>query len=282
MSLAGEMGLDAERLSRRTTFLLDRAGAHLEQSGPRRLLHVACAGNLLRDAAASALLLDDSAMARKLLVQAGEHWADIGVFAGYALLAMGSPQAWWTDRRHKLETVFEELTRATRSTSERPPERRADREPMLEGSVGSTRQLLNLYQSIRPHSDRDSFAAEVSAVARERLLEATTAQVGATEVPLKAYLHLFDAAVHGDVDGAARDTLHGLVLRRVELLNAARADEYHWRMGLAPAALVDFDILALMIASMDARETVAEFEEPFAGRDNAIRAPMIAARALRP
>ena len=282
MALAEDMGLDTERLARRMAFLRDRAAAHLEQPGQRRMLNVACAGSLLRDAAATALLLDQAGMARGLLVEAGEHWADIGIFAGYALLAMGNPGEWWTDRRYQLEAVFEELTQATRPETESRRERHRDGPPMLEGSVGSIRQLLHLYQSVRPHSDRDAFASEVSKLVWTRLAEATTAQVGATEAPLQAYLHLFEAAVHGDFDATARDTMQGLVLRRSEQLKAAQADEYHWRMGLAPAALVDFDILALVTASMDARDTVAEFETPFAGRDSAVRAPLIAAQAMRP
>lgn len=280
MALASEIGLDEERLHRRIGFLRDRARVHLEQSGARRDMSIACAGNLLRDAAATALLVQKYTEARELLVQAGRSWESVGLFSGYWLLTMGQSQAWWSDRREELESVGAELSKAARPQAERSNPKRRER-PMMEGSAGSTRQLLHLYQSLRPHMDKDPLAFSVAGMARERLSEQSTAQMGSTEVPVRSYVHLLDAAVHGDFDFAARDTLYSMVLRRTEQLEAARADTHHWRLGLAPAALVDFDLMALATASADARDTVSELAEHFSGRNSAVSLPLIAARGLR-
>lgn len=282
MALGGELGLDEQRLGRRVGFLRDRAKAHLELGGARREMRIACAGSLLRDAAATAILLEDYAQARKLLVQAGEYWTSIGLFSGYALMSMGQSKAWWSDRREELSTIGEELADAARPQAERSRSDRRERPPMMAGSAGSTRQLLDLFQSIRSHADKDPDAASVMGMARERLSEQSTAQVGSTESPVRSYVHLLDASALGDFDAAARDTLTGIVLRRVEQLEAARADKHHWRLALAPAALVDFDLMAVATASADARNTVAEVAEHFAGRNRAVSLPLIAARGLRP
>lgn len=282
MALGSELGLDEERLNRRVGFLRDRAKAHLEQSEERRVMNIACAGSLFRDAAATAILLEEYGQARKLLIQAGELWTRIGLFSGYALLSLGQQQAWWSNRRGELETVREELADAARPQPENPWPRRREQAPMMAGSAGSTRQLLHLYQSLRPHVDEDPVARSVIAMAHERLSEQSTAQVGSTEAPVRSYVHLLDAAVHGDFDAAAHDTLSGMVLRRVEQLGAARADEHHWRLALAPAALVDFDLMALATASADARNTVSEVAEHFRSRNRAVSLPLIAARGLRP
>lgn len=282
MALAEQLGLDEARVRRRIGFLEDRVSAHLSADGPFDPMRVACAGGLLRDAAASAMLLQEYDRARELLAYAGEAWTRLGLFSGYALLAMSTPQPWWTTRGATLDEVREELTEATRKGGESSRRTHRSEAPMMASSTGSTRQLLHLYQSLRPHAKEDDAAAIVAEVARERLGESSTAQVGATEAPLHAYVHLLDATVNGDMDRRANDTLSGLVLRRAEQLEAARADKHHWRMGLAPAALVDFDLLALATASMDAQGSVEPVDRHFRERDLAVRIPLIVARGMRP
>jgi hypothetical protein len=281
MALGGEIGLDEERLHRRIGFLQDRAKVHLEQVGSRQQMNIACAGSLLRDAAASAILVEKYAEAGALLTQAGSLWVSIGLFSGYALLSMGQSQAWWSDRREELHAVSEELADAARPQADRSRSGRHERRPMMAGSAGSPRQLVDLYQSVRPHMNADPLVRSVTAMARERLTEQSTAQMGATEAPMRSYVHLLDAAVQGDFDVAAGDTLTGMVMRRTEQLQAARADEHHWRLALAPAALVDFDLMALATASADARKTVSEVARHFIGRDRAVSLPLDAARGLR-
>lgn len=282
MALAGELGLDEERLNRRVGFLQDRAQFHVEQSEKHRVMNIACAGSLYRDAAATAILLEDYDQARKLLIQAGELWAKIGLFSGYALLSLGHQQAWWSNRRDELETVRDELADAALSQPERPKPRGREQAPMMSGSAGSARQLLYLYQSLRPHLNDDPLTRSVAAMTHKRLSEQSTAQVGPTEAPARSHVHLLDAAVHGDFDAASRDTLSGMVLRRADQLIAARSDEHHWRLALAPAALVDFDLVSLATASADARNTVSEFAEHFRSRNRTVSLPLIAARGLRP
>lgn len=282
MALGGELGLDDERLRRRIGFLRDRAKAHLMQSGPRQDMNVACAGRLLRDAAAPAILLEQYALAKELLLEAGEHWTRVGLFSGYALLSIGQSQSWWSDRPQELHNVREELADAARPQGERLKREHRDRPPMMTGSAASTRQLLDLYQSMRTHMEKNPLAASITGMARERLFEQSTAQVGSTEAPVRSYVHLLDAAVQGDFDAAARDTLSGIVLRRVEQLEAARADKHHWRLALAPAALVDFDLMVLATSSVDARNTLSEIAKHFVGRNRAVSLPLVAARGLRP
>ncbi|WP_332768706.1 hypothetical protein [Phenylobacterium sp.] len=284
MALATEMGWDEARLERRVGFLRDRAQAHLAQDDPGKLtMAIACAGNLLREAAATAIMLQQFDAARDLLVEAGELWAKVGLFSGYAMIALGRPEAWWEDRRSDLEDVMSVMVEAESSETAIQPRERHERAPMMVGSAGATRQLLHLYQSLRPHIDQggEDISGFVSNTARNRLMRAPTAQVGATEAPVQAYVHLFESSVRGELDRAARDTLTGIVLRRVEQLEAARADEFHWRMGLSAAALVDFDLLALLIASVDAQGTVDVLAEHFGDRGDDVRLPLIAARGIR-
>lgn len=280
MAMAGEMGLDEERVFRRIGFLKDRAQAHQEQAGERHTMHVACAGALLRDAAASAMLVGEFASAGELLVKAGELWAGLGLFAGYALIAIAKPEALWTDRGYELSELLDSLGVAERMGATR--EHHPDRAPMMDGSAASSRQLLHLYQAVRPRIGEHDLVSLLIGMSRSRLVEGSTAQVGPTESPVRAYVHLLDATVDGDFDRAARDTLAGMVLRRVEQLESARADEYHWRRVLAPAALVDFDMLSLAMASIDSRGTAAELAEHLADREPAARLPLEVARAMRP
>lgn len=280
MAMAAEMGLDEERVIRRIGFLEDRAQAHREQVGERETMHLACAGALLRDAAASAMLVGKYNKARRLLVEAGELWAKLGLFSGYALLAIAKPQALWTNREYEVGEVMQSLVAAERP--EVSGERHVGRPPMIDGSAASSLQLLHLYQAARPRLGEHDVVPALVGMSRSRLVEGSTAQIGATESPVRAYVHLLDATVEGEFDRAAQDTLTGLVLRRVEQLEAARADEHHWRRALAPTALIDFDILALAMASMDSRGTAGELAAHLADRGPAVRLPLVVAEAMRP
>lgn len=296
MTTAEELGLDPERLERRVGFLEDRAAAHVEREikpgdRARRDLERACAANLWRDAAALALLLDDPKRARKLLGKAGVQWATLGLFAGYSLMTLADRTPWWMERRSDLGFVL----RILRLQTERPEvaaERDRDetgtveaeavhRQPLIVASSGSTRQLLHLYQSLAAKRDADSEIRETAALVRRRLEEAPAAPVGPTGVPLDTYLDLLDAATHGDLSGSVADSVSGLVMRRAEQLQAARRDEYHWRLALKPAELVDFDLLAIATTSLDVRQTDEPFANRFRDRGGGVELPMRAARGLR-
>lgn len=296
MTTVEELGLDSERLQRRIGFLESRATAHMEREidphdRPRRDLERACAAGLWRDAAALALLLDDPKRARTFLRKAGVQWAELGLFAGYSLMALADRDPWWTERRADIDAVLQTL----RLQTERPEESaergrtRGDeleaqtlhRQPLIVASAGSTRQLLHLYQSLVAKRDTDPEVQATTALVRKRLEESPAAPVGPTGVPLDAYLDLLDAASHGDVGGSVADSVSGLVMRRAEQLQAARRDEYHWRLALKPAELVDFDLLAIATTSLDVRQTDEPFADRFRARGGGVELPMRAARGLR-
>lgn len=44
-------------------------------------------------------------------------------------------------------------------------------------------------------------------------------------------------------------SLTGMAIRRREMIEAARTDEFHWERVQQPAELVDFDLLALGLAA---------------------------------
>ncbi len=85
----------------------------------------------------------------------------------------------------------------------------------------------------------------------------------------------------GEVGQDQRDSLIALAVRRNELVAAAQADRFHWRLLLKPAELIDFDLLALGLAAMSGGTQGADLLfEATADRGPAARLPFDAARDL--
>jgi hypothetical protein len=83
-----------------------------------------------------------------------------------------------------------------------------------------------------------------------------TMPVGATRTPLATYLGAYDQLAKRDTQAGAvapnelKQVLNSLAQRREELLMAARRDRFHWKAMLRPAELIDFDLLALLLAGV--------------------------------
>jgi hypothetical protein len=290
MALAEELGLKPEKVAQRIAFLEQRAKAHLQSEGGRRDFEQACAAALLRDAGALALLLGDIPKARTLLLTAGSGFAGLGLFAGYALMSLAGPGWWFKERRDELSGVLDLFNDATKSAIPKEAQeddhlgfldRERPRQPFMTASLGSTRQLVFLYQALAAHRDEDDMAGAFAGVLERRLLETPTTPIGPTGLPLLSYFKAMEASRHGDFASATRDALASVAGLRAEQLQAAQEDRYHWRLAMAPTDLIDFDLMALGAISIDARGTVDGLDEPFRRRERGVDAPFRAAADLR-
>lgn len=246
--------LDRTRVERRMAFLVERAGAHRSHehgSDTSRADEMACAGTLLKDAACLAMLLDDYNSANEWLQSAGRIWADIGLFAGYALLRLSGTTDWVegyasdlievTRMLEQSEVIHEEQEGALQPDAPDSDEI-FQRKPYLQPSSSSYRQLLNLLQSVDIRRD-DKRLTNITSLVRRRFEKVPAASLNG--IRLQSYIHLLDDASSGRLDGSSRDLLISMILNRSEQLAIAQADLYHWESVINPAPLVDFDLLAL-------------------------------------
>ncbi|AZN70134.1 hypothetical protein D5400_01575 [Georhizobium profundi] len=246
---AEQLGLDRVRMGRRIIFLNDRADWHDRRKSP---LDTACAATARRDAGIIALLLDQKEVASELLAKAGAEFASIGLFAGYMLQSLVSPE-----RVHRGDFAAEDMiARFGHSSFTEDPDVRRVREegtlPFEKDSRQSPQQLLNLYQALRGRRiERTHFASEV---AFRRLQVNASATIGLSGLPVGSYLKLFDRFGSNDANSRDLDTVFAAAIRRRDLIDAARADEFHWRMMMKPAELVDLDLIALGMNAFEAGE----------------------------
>lgn len=246
---AERLGLDRARMERRITFLNDRADWHDLRKSP---LDTACAATARRDAGIIALLLDHKKVASELLAKAGAEFASIGLYAGYMLQSLVSPE-----RVDRGDFAAEDMiTRFGPSSFKEDLDGRGVSEeealPFEGGSRQSPQQLLNLYQALRGRrNERTRFVSEI---AFDRLRPNASATIGLSGLPLGSYLQLFDRFGSNDANSRDQDTVFAAAIRRRDLIDAARADEFHWRMMLKPAELIDLDLVALGMNALEAGE----------------------------
>ena len=274
---AEQLELDAERMRRRITFLNDRADWHDRRKTP---LDRACAATARRDAGVLALLLGQASNARSSFRAAGREWASLGLFAGYLLESFADPEQDFA--KDDAFGTFSRLDDALRDGG--PGDRRTiegERIPFEAASFNSPRQLLNLYQAARGRR-RQPHLSSFATKAAERLSTSAAVMVGLTGLPTRAYLNLFNSFGANEPTQRDRDMLFSVAIRREELLAAARSDQYHWRMMLKPAELVDLDLLALGLNAMEAgSNSERALFEPLSHRDVPARLPFLLARDLR-
>jgi hypothetical protein len=121
---------------------------------------------------------------------------------------------------------------------------------------------------------------------RETLNINMTMPVGVTRTTLGTYLATFDWLANRDAQametrpGGVERVLSALAQRREELLLAARRDRFHWKALLRPAELVDFDLLALLLAGVRRGQASAMIASAFADRDAITALPQALADAL--
>jgi hypothetical protein len=68
--------------------------------------------------------------------------------------------------------------------------------------------------------------------------------IGGTGTALGKYMKVQDAFLHGDLDDRTINARSYMAIRRREIIEAARADEFHWRRVLNPCERIDVDMLA--------------------------------------
>lgn len=252
-----QLGLDAARLERRIHFLLDRAEHHdqeaNEPSGETADLHRVCAATLRRDAAATAALLGDFDKARGLFVSAGRQWLRLGFYYGLFLLRLTNEDA--------VEATSEETQWIDRSLADEAEDTDAFERSFERSTRNAPRQLLSLVQAGAGRVSKGDLGWR----ARNRLSAAGALPIGGTAMPLRSYLKLFDALEHGDWGPADRDRLLAQFVQREELIAAAREDHFHWKLAQRPADIIDFDLLALGLASQtggwQVQEAILELSE---------------------
>lgn len=269
--------LDTERLFRRASFLIDRAEAHEEQAATaddRNLAdrHVACAATLRRDAGAIALLIGNVEGAVGLFRGAGQLWAKLGLYSGYFLLALAdddpSREIDWIER--SLRWTLDEETPRESGVTRRYQQR----------SSHAPRQLLSLIEGLEMADEREH--RHLASLARERIQPNGGAPVGTSNLPIASYLRLFDELRRGEFSSRSRDNLLAIVIQRQELIAAAQADRFRWRMAQRPAELIDFDLIALGIAAINGGQTVQdELREALEKASGAARLPFDLAMELK-
>jgi hypothetical protein len=288
---------DTERLRRQERFFLARAEAHLETRldrlapeearldprGSRDHWHRACAANLTRHAAATALLRDDSETAVALFLRSGREYVSLGIFVGFSLLALCGP-AEFLNRGHLYQYLTAQIGDiiALREHADHVEPQRA---PFAIWSTASSMQLVHLYHALvsqgpLPWTDRISREQ-----IRNELMRAPEVAIGATGIPLVRYVELLDRISemrNGEqLRGEIRDTLYSAMLRRRDQLRAARADRWHWDKMLNPADIIDLTLLALSTTMIARRGDVAPLMELVPDQDPVVAIPFSAAEKLR-
>jgi hypothetical protein len=269
-----ELGLDAERMHRRIEFLRDRAKGHL---GRQTHVDRACAATLHRDAGLIALLLGKVSDARSLFHRAGREWENLGLFAGYLLES-------FADRERNFVAADEDgvffRLKSAMSRDARPKKVEAEEQPFEAASRSSPRQLLNLYQATGAERRRSHTTDLLAVEILRRLAPNAAMMVGMTGLPLRGYLSLFNSLSRDVPTHRDRDLLFSMAVWRQELLTAAQADKFHWRMMQRPAALIDIDLLALGLNALENGHSAQVALEAVHDRGTATALPFLLARDL--
>lgn len=274
---ADNLQLDPGRLSRRASFLIDRAKVHDDKAakaGDRSLAdrHIACAATLRRDAGAIALLIGNVEKAMDLFRSAGRLWAELGLYSGYFLLALAGDES-------NIDIGWIERSLDPRFDGEPPREEDSTRR-YRDRSAQSPRQLLSLIEGLGMAVE--SKHRRLMLLARKRLRPSDGVLVGTSNLPIASYLRLFDELRGGETSQSLHDSLLAITIQRQELIAAAQADEYHWRLTQRPAELIDFDLVALGIAAVNGGPIVqSELRAALERANAASRLPFDLAMELR-
>ena len=281
-------GIEEDWWEARVRFLVSRAALHEEQ-GSDVLMHKACAATLLRDAGCLLLLREEIGAGRERLAQAGEQLLEMGLGAGLVLVAVGDAGRGRQELRSYRERVENDRRRAEETRADRPEEWRESVTLAARRSLGS---MLSVVQTDFLEGTRDAqveSASQRREIERRELLERYGAQdVGETGMAVFRYVRVAASMGAGAHAVADDDTVN--VVRAVELLGrhreerveAARRDEFHWRLVPRPAELLDLDSVVLMQVALAAGWEEAALRE-WTGwkRGDVIGAPLDVAVQLR-
>jgi hypothetical protein len=276
---------DGGRLERRRAFLESRATAHLRAEVDHRW-HFAAAATLLRDAAAVALILDDIGGARDLLRKSGNLFLELGYAGGLQLFYIaGTLDSEESDIQNRIDT-FARAFAEHRGDREVQPAGADHRVPVFKYQSFRPPQLLRAYQGLAGRRSEDETRIGLRNAIREALRVNATMPVGLARTTLATYVATFDRLAKRDAE--ARDApsvrlemvLGSLAQQREELFVAARLDRFHWQALLRPAELIDFDLLALLLAGVRRGKASALIAKAFADRDAITALPQVLANAL--
>jgi hypothetical protein len=234
-------GFDGQWLDRRGRFLLDRADAHLRHEDVRSR---AFAATLLRDAAAIAFMQDDPAYGRKLLAQAGDHFLRLGLPYGMLLSALADG-----DIGGGAHLNFMLRVALATAAGQASPSEREDVGPLFAAALHQPEQLLALEATAALMETRFPIIGEGRRMER-MLWPFREHPVGPAGVPVAAFMRLIDLGrglkqPQADAPGNVQLDILTLFAQRGRQLASAAADSHHWRLLLSPAALLDFDMVAL-------------------------------------
>jgi hypothetical protein len=275
-----ELRLNYEQIERRIRFLEERAHTHIEKQHEGRTPadRQACVGTLLRDAGSLALLLEDYGRAATLLRQAGEAWASIGLFAGFLLLRLSGEIDWPEKYEKHLGQISRILEPPELMSNQSALDAATHEDPAyLRASASSTRQLLDLYQALPDRSNDTS--NHVAGMIKQRLSEVPGRSIDGIRV--SSYIAAFDAVSEGYLERDQADTVFAMTLNRAEQLAIAQANIHQWQMGLNPAAIIGFDLLALCTRAVNSNSAKV-LDEVMWNRSSLVTLPWTLAQRLRP
>jgi hypothetical protein len=279
-----------EQLERHRHFLSSRASHHLErQPGWER--NFAAGATLYRDAAAVAFLLDDFDDGRMFLFRSGHLFLMLGYAGGLQLLYIAGEldaekeEARELDQADRFIDAFSK-TFIFHQHAEQPIDS-PDGEPAINSDSFRPGQLLRAYQGLTGRVLRDASTSLIRGPMREALSVNSTMPIGSSQMPVSVYLAAFDwlcdrerNAKQDELKGYMDPMFRSIALRRQESLHAARRDRFHWTALPRPAELIDFDLLALLLAGIR-RRTIPKFvEQAFLERDPVTALPYALAKSL--
>lgn len=240
---AEALGIETDILRQKLEFLTDRATANDKFAGRRRqnALRQAADATLWRDAACVAMLLDDIMAAKKYLKASARGFLELGLFYGILLLRLSGEENGEIDAktsRDKFAWVRDALRLSESEQSDGTP----DLPPYARASAHNPYQLLRLVQSGVNFSILDN---DVVDQARKQLNVYSGLPIGGIGIALGRYIQVHDTFLHGDLDGRTIGALTYMASRRSEMIEAAKADKFHWRRVPNPCELIDLDTLAL-------------------------------------
>ena len=233
-------GFESDWLDRRIEFLLDRAKAHLENGDTRSR---ACAATLYRDAAAIAFMRSDRQSGRDHLYEAGLHFLELGLPHGVLLMMLSSEGQKGTN---PLTLMF----RAATAEGDRRAAAREELGPLFASALHQPEQLLALEVAAAMAEAANTLDSRREAGVRNLLHPYRAHSAGASGLSVAAFMRLMDFGQGDEFEnlessGNIQLDVMTLFARRGRQLASAYEDRYHWRLLLSPAALLDFDLVAL-------------------------------------
>lgn len=276
--------LEPERLHRRIKFLQSRAKAHLDTPS-ENVLHKACAGTLLRDAACVALMIGATKEARNLLLESGHLFLQLGLTTGSTYIALAQTKT----AREQLSPYQDLIDGVSRQWDRQQARKHATPgRPMAEMSRNSPRQMFSLVQAEWLISETPQPTLLVEASAMRTALERNGGHpVGTTGLSAATYSNIAERMARQRVSKETytpKFVASGFAMiaaTRAENIRAAMKDSYHWQLLARPAELLDLDAVVLSSIALSSGMSKGTIEQIFSEDVPLERAPVEAAALLR-